>query len=194
MGETVAYFAVGLVLFFSAHSLQITRGFRDSLKSRVGENAYKAVYSLVSLLGLILIGIGFASYRAEGLIPVWSPPIWASHVALLLNWFALVFVVAAYLPCHMRRILKHPMLVGIKIWATAHLLANGDLGGMILFGIFLFWAVAVRISIKHRPVEKKPQNASALFDLVAVVVGTASYVAIVFWIHPDIFNIPVWPG
>lgn len=189
----MAYFALGLVLFFAMHCMQVAYGVRSSVIERTGENAYKGAYAVISLLGLTLIGVGFAQYRAEGLIPIWSPPLWSSHVALLLNWFALVFVVAAYLPCHIRRVLKHPMLVGVKTWAMAHLIANGDLGGIILFGVFLFWTVAVRISIKRRTVDSKPKTASVLFDLVAVVIGSALYAIIVFWVHPDIFNIPVWP-
>lgn len=97
------------------------------------------------------------------------------------------------MPCHIRRVPKHPMLVGVKTWATAHLIANGDLGGMILFGIFLAWAVEVRISIKRRAVDNRPRPASALFDLAAVVVGSTLYAIIVFWVHPDLFNVPVWP-
>lgn len=189
----MAYFIPGLVIFFAVHCLQIARATRQALQERLGENIYKALYSVISLVGLVLIAFGFANYRAAGLIPVWYPPFWVSHLALLLNWFAIIFVVSAYLPCHMRKILKHPMLTGIKLWALTHLLTNGDLGGMILFGSFLFWAVAVRINIKRRPVQSAPVKASILFDLVALIVGSAVYAIIVFWLHPDVFNIPVWP-
>ncbi len=189
----MTYLFLGLALFFAAHSLRIAHGVRQSLVDRMGENPYKAVYSVISLIGLTLISYGFASYRASGLIPVWYPPHGMSHLALLLNWFAVVFFAAAYLPCHMRRVLKHPMLAGIKIWATAHLLANGDLGGIILFGAFLVWAIVTRINIKRRPNGTQPTKASLPFDFLALAIGSASYAAIVYWVHPDVFNIPVWP-
>jgi len=181
----------GLVLFFSAHSLQVARKTRASLLKQMGLSRYRTVYSLVSLAGLILIGFGFADYRSNHLTPVWFPPFWTRHMALLLNWFASVLFFAAYLPCYIRRALKHPMLIGVMVLATSHLLANGDVGGMILFGSFLLWAVAVRINIRFRPVEKKPAKASLPFDLLALVIGSVYYAIIVFWLHPDIFNIPV---
>ncbi|MCL2162438.1 MAG: NnrU family protein [Betaproteobacteria bacterium] len=185
---------LGLVLFFSAHSLQIARRVRLSLLERMGTTPYRAVYSIVSLVGLVLIGFGFADYRSGGLIPVWFPPLWMKHMALLLNWFAIVFFAAAYLPCYIRRTLRHPMLTGVLILAITHLLTNGDAGGMILFGTFLFWAVAVRIDTRFRTVDKSPVRASMLFDFLALAIGSASYAIIVFWLHPNIFNIPVWPG
>ncbi len=188
------YLAAGLALFFSVHCLQIFYGTRLVLREKLGENAYKGLYSLISAAGLVLISIGFADYRFNDFIAIWTPPIWTRHLALLLNLFATVFIVAAYLPCHMRKALKHPMLVGIKTWAMAHLIANGDLGGMILFGLFLLWAVLVRISLKHRPVENKTVRASWLFDGLAVALGCGLYAVIVFWLHPEIFHIPVWPG
>jgi uncharacterized membrane protein len=157
----------------------------------MGKNPYRIVYSIVSLAGLILIGFGFADYRSNSFSPVWSPTLWMKQLPLFLDWFAIVFFAAAYLPCHIRRTLKHPMMAGIMILAITHLLGNGDVGGMLLFGTFLLWAVVVRISIKFRPVTKKPPRASLHFDLLALVIGSAAYAIIVFWLHPDVFNIPV---
>jgi uncharacterized membrane protein len=182
---------LGLLLFFSAHSLQVARKTRLSLLERMGRNPYRAVYSIVSLAGVILIGFGFADYRSNGLILVWYPTLWMKQMPLFLNWFASVFFVAAYLPCHIRRMLQHPMLIGIMIWAISHLLTSGDVGGMILFGTFLLWAVAVRINIRFRTDAKKPAKVSLLFDFLALVIGSAFYVITVFWLHPDFFNIPV---
>ena len=122
------------------------------LIGRLGENGYKVAYSLLSLLGLILIGVGYDRYRESGYIPVWDPPVWTRHLALLLVWLAFVAFVAAYLPGRIKGALKHPMMVGIKVWALAHLLANGDLGSMLLFGSLLAWAVVARISVKRRSV------------------------------------------
>jgi uncharacterized membrane protein len=185
---------LGLVLFFSAHSLQVADKMRLSLLNQMGKTPYRVAYSIVSLAGLILIGLGFADYRSGGMIFVWVTPLWMRHMALLLNWVAIVFFAAAYLPCHIRRTLQHPMLIGIMISAITHLLTNGDMGSMILFGSFLLWAVIVRINIRFRTVDKKPARASIPFDLLALAIGTASYAIIVFWLHPHIFKVPVWPG
>jgi uncharacterized membrane protein len=182
---------LGLVLFFSAHSLQVARKTRLALLERMGMNPYRVVYSMVSLVGLILIGFGFADYRSNSFTPVWFPALWMKQLPLFLNWFVFVFFAAAYLPCHIRRTLQHPMMAGIIILAISHLLACGDVGGMILFGTYLLWAVAVRINIRFRAVEQKPPKASLGFDLLALTIGSASYAIIVFWLHPDVFDITV---
>jgi uncharacterized membrane protein len=141
---------LGLIIFIGAHSFTMAREPRAQAIARLGEGAYKGLYSLVSLLGLVLIIWGFGAYRAEGYIQVWNPPVWTRHLALLLVWPAFVAFAAAYLPGRIKGALKHPMLAGLKIWALAHLLANGDLGSMLLFAGLLAWAVAARISTKRR--------------------------------------------
>ena len=140
----------GLVLFLGTHLVTTMRGRRAAFVAQVGEGPYKAVYALLSLIGLVLIGWGFARYRASGWIDVWYPPRGMTHLTIALMLPAVILVVAAYLRGHIYRVLKHPMLAGVKLWAVAHLLANGDLGSMILFGSVLAWAVLDRISLKHR--------------------------------------------
>src|SRR6478752_7280144 len=140
------------LLILGVHAFTMARGPRARLRERLGEGPYKALYSLVALVGIVLIAVGFGRYRAAGYIPVWDPPLWTRHLALLLVWFAFVAFAAAYLPGRIKRILKHPMLTAVKVWAFAHLLANGDLGSILLFGSFLVWAVLARISAKRRDV------------------------------------------
>ena len=123
---------------------------RAAVIARIGEGPYKGLMSLVSLVGLILIGYGFARYRATGWIDVWHPPRWTYYVTELLMWPASICVVAAYIRGDIWRTLKHPMLVGVKTWAVAHLISNGDLGSIVLFGSFLAWAVYDRITLKRR--------------------------------------------
>ncbi len=123
---------------------------RAAVIARIGEWPYKGVMALVSLIGLILIGYGFGQYRATGWIDVWSPPAWTYYVTQLLMWPASIFVVAAYAAATSGATLKHPMLVGVKTWAVAHLISNGDLGSIVLFGSFLAWAVYDRITLKRR--------------------------------------------
>ena len=142
---------LGIIIFLGVHTLSTLRDQRQSLIGRFGENGYKAVYSVGSLIGLVLIVWGFGAYRASGYIPVWTPPRGLGHVAIPLMWVAFVALAAAYAPTgKIKSTLKHPMLVGVKTWALAHLLANGDLGSIILFGSLLGWAVYDRISLKRR--------------------------------------------
>ncbi|MEW6149008.1 MAG: NnrU family protein [Pseudomonadota bacterium] len=141
---------LGLVLFFGIHVFTTKREARAQAIARLGEGTYKILYSLISLAGLALIIWGYAHYRATGWIDVWYPPKAMKHITLALMLPAVILVVASYLRGRIYATLKHPMLAGIKLWAAAHLLANGDLGSIILFGSFLGWAVFDRITLKHR--------------------------------------------
>jgi uncharacterized membrane protein len=185
---------LGLVVFLGTHSLAANRGLRARAVLRFGEGPYKAVFSLLSLLGLVLIVVGFSHYRQEGYIQLWTPPVWTRHLALLLMWPAMICLVAAYVPGNIKRVLKHPMLVAVKIWAGAHLLANGDLGSLILFGSFLAWAVYDRISLKRREAvgEVKISYGGRLNDVVAIVIGTMLYVVMIL-LHPLLIDVQVFP-
>ena len=188
---------LGLILFLGTHAFSMARSRRAAVVGRVGEGAYKGLYSLLSLAGVVLISIGYGQYRASGYIPVWDPPVWTRHLALLLVLLAFICFVAAYLPGHIKARLKHPMLAGVKIWALAHLLANGDLGSILLFGSFLVWGVAARISVKRRDVAAQHGGTAAPAgirnDVLAVAIGTIVYVAFVFWLHPWLIGVPVLP-
>jgi len=140
----------GLALFLGVHTLTTQRELRARAVASLGEGGYKIFYALVSLAGLVLIVWGFAQYRATGWIDVWYPPKALKHVAVALMLPAVILVVAAYIRGRIYTTLKHPMLAGVKLWALAHLLANGDLGSIVLFGSFLGWAVFDRISLKRR--------------------------------------------
>jgi uncharacterized membrane protein len=184
----------GLVVFLGAHVFVTRRDARAALIARIGKWPYLAVFALVSILGLVLIVKGFAMYRVEGYIQVWSPPSWMRHVTVALVWPAAILVTAAYIPGAIKRTLKHPMLVGIKLWAFAHLLSNGDLGGIILFGAILAWAVYDRITLKHRTDPGAPPIpvGGVSNDIIAVVVGTILYLALGFVFHPLFIGIPVF--
>lgn len=181
----------GLVLFLGVHALTTLREPRAALIGRIGEGPYKGLYSLVSAVGLGLIVWGFGRYRSDGYIPVWDPPFGLRHVTLLLMWFSFVALVAAYAPAgKIKGMLRHPMLVGVKVWALAHLLANGDLGSVILFGAFLAWAVYDRIAVKRRGDFGAPRSGFTSGDAIVVVVGTVAYVAM-FWLHPWLIGVPI---
>src|SRR3954454_23285615 len=172
----------------------MARGPRARLIGRIGDGPYKGLYSLFALAGIVLISVGYSQYRAYDWIDIWSPPVWTRHLALLLVWAAFVMVVAAYFPGRIKTALKHPMLAGVKIWAFAHLLANGDLGSILLFGAILVWAVLARISAKRRdegPPHGAPAAPPAGFrnDALAVVIGTVAYVAFALWLHPLLIGV-----
>jgi uncharacterized membrane protein len=184
---------VGLGLFFGAHTLTTQRALRAQLIKAIGETGYKIGYTLVSLAGFALIVWGFAHYRSSGFIEIWSPPKALKHLNSALMLPAVILVVAAYMRGRIYTTLKHPMLAGVKLWAFGHLLANGDLGGIILFGSFLAWAVFDRISLKHRTDTGGPPIAvgGATNDLIAVAVGVVAYLALAFAFHPVVIGIPV---
>jgi uncharacterized membrane protein len=169
--------------------------FRDTrarLISQIGAIPYRISHSLVSLLGFVLIAWGFSLYRQNGLIPVWTPPAGMRHLTILLMWFAFVSLACMNkAPGRIRGWLRHPMLNAIKIWAVAHLLANGDLGGMVLFGSFLVWAGIDRVAVKRRGDFGAPRVPSfARADAIALIAGTVAWVAMMF-LHPLLIGVAV---
>src|SRR6185503_13075330 len=190
----LAILILGLVIFIGTHLVTTRRDTRAALIARLGEGPYKGLYAAASLVGVVLIGWGFATYRATGWIDVWYPPNWTRHVAVLLVWIASVCVVAAYSPGRIKVMLKHPMLVGVKLWAFAHLMSNGDLGSIILFGSILGWAVVDRISLKRRTDPGGPPSpvGGVAKDVVAVIGGTALFVVLGFLFHLYVVGVPVF--
>jgi uncharacterized membrane protein len=190
----LATMILGLALFIGAHVVITMRTQRAAAVARLGEWPYKGLMSLVSLIGIILIGYGFARYRAGGMVNIWSPPAFMRHITDLLVWPATVCVVAAYSRGDIARVLKHPMLVGVKLWALAHLLSNGDFGSIILFGSILGWAVFDRITLKRRSDPGGPPipYGGRTNDIIAVVVGTLLYLALGFWFHPYVIGVPAF--
>ena len=185
---------LGLIVFLGAHVFVSMRNERAGLISRIGRGPYLGLFTLVSIVGLVLFGFGFSRYRAEGLIPVWYPPAWTRQIVVAAMWPASIAVVAAYIPGDIKRVLKHPMLVGVKIWAVAHLCANGDLGGMILFGAVLAWAVYDRITLKRRSDPGAPPIpvGGRRNDIIAILVGTILYLALGFVFHPIVIGLPAF--
>jgi len=184
---------LGLVLFLGVHTLTTRRDLRASVIASTGEGSYKIGYALASFAGLALIVWGFAHYRATGMWEVWTPPTVLKHIAAALMLPAVILVVAAYIRGRIYTTVKHPMLTGIKLWAAAHLLANGDLGSIILFGSFLCWAVFDRISLKHRTDSGAPPIpvGGRGNDAIAVAVGVVAYLALAFAFHPVVIGVPV---
>ncbi|MGA2999035.1 NnrU family protein [Bradyrhizobium sp.] len=195
----LAVMILGLVLFLGIHTVPSQRELRASVIAAMSEGGYKLVYALISLLGIALIAWGFAHYRAAGMIDVWEGLVPSKllailkHITLALMLPAVILVVAAFMRGHIYTALKHPMLAGVKLWAVAHLLANGDLGSIILFGSFLGWAVFDRISLKRRSDAGGPPIPVGGWgnDVIAVAVGIVVYLALAFAFHPVVIGVPV---
>jgi uncharacterized membrane protein len=187
---------LGLVLFLGTHALSMVRDVRSGLIERLGEGGYKGAYTAVSLIGFGLIIYGFGAYRASGWIQIWSPPVWTMHLALLLNLPIFVLLAATNSGGRIHAAVKHPMLLAVKIWATAHLISNGDLGGILLFGGFLAWAVMARISLKRRAGVTLPVAPGGFTtrDWTAIGAGLVLWFVFARWLHPWLIGVAVWPG
>lgn len=181
---------IGLCLFLGTHSLaMVAPGLRASVRARLGERGWKAVYALVSLLGFVLIVHGFALARSAPVV-LYTPPPWMRHVTFLFMLPVFPLLIAAYLPGRIKAATKHPMLTAVKFWAFAHLLMNGRLADVLLFGGFLVWAVLDRISLKRRPpVAVLAAPASRWNDAIAIVLGLGLYVFFVAWAHQRLFGV-----
>ncbi len=182
---------VGLVLFLGVHSVAIFAPvLRAGTIRALGEGAWKGLYALVSLVGFVLIGYGFGLARQTPVI-LYSPPSWLRYVAVILMLPVFPLVLAAYLPGRIKTAAKHPMLAAVKLWAFAHLLANGMLADVLLFGGFLAWAVADRISLKRRSTPQAPPTAppGRWNDAIAAVLGLAIYALLIGWAHGRLFGV-----
>jgi uncharacterized membrane protein len=183
---------VGLVLFLGTHTLTTFRGTRAALIGRLGVRNFKIAYSVAAALGFVLICIGFHRYRHGGWVQIWFPPLWLHQVTFLLMWLAFISLACMNpAPGRIRGWLRHPMLVAVKLWALAHLLANGDLGGILLFGAFLAWAVFDRIAVKRRGDLGAARIAAfTRADVQALGFGTLAYVAMIL-LHPYLIGVSV---
>lgn len=177
---------IGLVLFIGIHSVRIfAEPAREKLIYRLGENGWKGIYSLISVLGFILIIWGYGLARSQPTI-LWSPPSWTAYIALLLTWFAFVLFPAAHIPFnHFKQRLGHPMYAGIKIWAFAHLISNGRLEDVVLFGVFMVWAI-----LGFSAARKRDRRSGVTYPegetkktIVCVVAGTVVWALFAFVLH-----------
>lgn len=183
----------GLVLFFLAHLVPTQPEMRAGIITRFGDAAYKSIFAIASFAGLALIVIGYGKLQVmAGKNPqIWIPPTGMRHIALLLMLPAMILLLAAYVPSRIRTAVKHPMLLAIKLWAVSHLLANGDLASIVLFGSFLAYAVFDMISVKRRaalgPLGARQGGLAG--DLTAVLGGLVLYVVIVVWAHQKLIGV-----
>lgn len=183
---------VGLLIFLGSHSVRIfAEGWRQGTIRRTGEKPWKGAYSLISLVGLILIIWGYGLARQDPVV-VWNPPVWTQHIAVTLNLIAAILFTAYLLPAgRIKARLDHPMLLSIKVWALAHLLANGTLADILLFGSFLVWAVADFAANKRRDRAQGTVRVAGPVrnDVLVLVVGVVIWGALVWRLHEWIVGV-----
>ena len=190
---------LGLILFLGAHSVRILAdGWRDQTIAAYGEKAFKGVYTLVAILGFYLLVVGYGEARLQPLV-LWNPPIFTKHISMLLMLLSSILLIAAYIPRnHFKMRLKHPMVLSVKVWALSHLLANGNLADLVLFGSFLIWAVLNFRSARARDraqVQNSDANEEAalkpnlLATLIALFGGMGLWAVITFVLHAKVVGV-----
>jgi uncharacterized membrane protein len=193
----MALLIVGLVLFLGVHSVRVfAEDTRTGLRSRLGEGGYKGLYALLSLAGLVLIIWGYGAARQNPQL-LWLPPVWTRHLAALLTVPAFVMLAAAYVPGNaIKARLHHPMVLGVKTWAAAHLLSNGMLADVLLFGGFLLWA-----ALSFRAARARDRAAGTVYaagravpTVVTVVVGLVAWAVFAFWAHGALIGVKPFGG
>ena len=182
----LTYLIAGLVLFLGVHSIRMfANDWRTRTLVRLGEKPFKGVYALVSIVGFVFLVWGYGQARQQGVM-LWNPPTAMRHIAALLTLVSFVLLAAAYVPGNqIKAKLHHPMVLGIKVWALAHLLANGPLADTVLFGSFLVWSVLLFAASRKR--DRRDQivyaTGTAGATAITVVVSVVAWVVFAFWLH-----------
>ncbi|WP_109125323.1 NnrU family protein [Dyella sp. C11] len=182
----MTWLILGLVLFLGVHSIRIfANDWRVRQRARMGEGAWKGLYSLVSVIGLVLIVVGFGLARQQPVV-LYVPPVGLRHLNALFTLLAFVLVAAAYVPAnHLKAKLGHPMLAGVKVWAFGHLLATGMLHDVLLFGAFLLWAIVDFASSRRRDRAAGVAYPAGTVkgDVIVVVAGVIAWAVFAHWLH-----------
>lgn len=189
----MALLVLGIVLFLGVHLIRVVApGFRQSMIAKIGRPAWAGLFSVASILTLILLIYGYGQARLVTM-PLYTPPVWMAHIAITLMLIAMICLVASLLPAgRIATKVKHPMVLSVKIWAFAHLLANGDSASVLLFAAFLAWGVVMRISLKRRERAGEPvlrPFVSAKYDIYAIVIGVVVWALIIWRVHEWIIGV-----
>lgn len=183
---------LGLILFLGVHATRIfADGWRSATIARIGPLPWKGLYSVVSIIGFIVLIWGFRAARADTLV-LWSPPVWARHVSALLMMLSFILLVAAYVPHNsIKARLHHPMVLGVKVWALAHLLANGVAASVVLFGAFLVWA-----ALSYRAARQRDRAANTVYPpgnaawtAITLAVGLVAWSVFAFFLHGPLIGV-----
>lgn len=188
----MAILVVGLILFIGIHSIRMVAApWRAAQIERFGPLIWRAIFSVLSIAGIVVTVYGYGLARRDPVL-VWAPPFWMAHVTALLTAIAFILVVAAYVRGnHFKRALGHPFLCGIALWAFAHLLANGTLNAIVLFGVFLVWAL-----VEIRSERRRDREAGVIYpegvasrDTLVVVIGLVAWAVFAFWLHGIVIGV-----
>ena len=177
---------LGILLFFGIHLIPSIGDFRSKLINRMGPGGYKGAYSLIALLGLVLIGFGYADRDHS---EIWQSPSWSGHLTIAVMPIVFILWVAAEVKGHIRKTVKHPMIIGVLLWSLAHLVANGDRASLYLFGSFALYSVYSIISSNRRGKVPDYEKGAATHDVAAVVVGLVAFVVFFAWGHEFLFGV-----
>jgi uncharacterized membrane protein len=188
----MGWLILGMILFFVPHSVRIVADdWRSAMIARIGESAWKGLYTVVAIIGLVVLIYGYGVARADPTV-LWTPPAWGRHATALLSLVAFVLVAAAYIPgTHIRQRIGHPMVAGVKAWALGHLLSNGTLADLLLFGVFLAWAIVEFIALRRRDRAEGRSRPAAGWgrDAAAVVVGIVATAVFALWLHAPLIGV-----
>ena len=181
----------GLLIFFTVHSISIVNeSWRDSMVDQLGISLWRGLYSLVAVIGLLLIIWGYVLARQQPLL-IYPPSIWLHRISLILLIPVFPLILATWLPGNIKAKVKHPMLLAIKIWALAHLLSNGMFSDVILFGSFLIWSIINLRSMRIRRVRTDPNTkAFVANDTLCVTIGIGLYILVSLWLHDWLVGVP----
>jgi len=178
---------IGIAVFFSVHSVPMLPNVKAVLLARLGENRFKGLFSLLAMAGFVAIVIGMGDAPIQ---PVWTPPSWSHQVTNLAMPVAFCLLVAAYIPSNFRRIIRNPMLSGVLLWSLAHLVSNGDLASILLFGSFGIFSIADIISANKRATPAAPGKKPAWLDSLVIVTGLVAFWLVRYY-HESIFGVAV---
>ncbi|WP_310619905.1 NnrU family protein [Flexibacterium corallicola] len=184
----------GMILFLGVHFIPSISPVHHILQGRLGEGGYRILFSLVAFAGLVLIVYGYDEARLAAYEPLWYPPVWTRHLAMLLMVPVFPIFMASFFQGRIKQAVKHPMILSVKIWAFSHLLANGEPQSIVLFGGFLAWAIVLRITAKNKPVVSRvPALASQVRrnDILAILFGLLLYGLFVWKLHAVLIGMPL---
>ena len=187
----MALFLFGLFIFLASHSCRIfAESWRNQIIDRIGEVKWKGLYTIISLIGFIIMVIGYGQARQDTLV-LWQPNAFLIYIALVLNLIAFIFLAGSSPSNNAIRLkLKHPMILGVKVWALAHLLSNGTLVDLILFGSFLIWAVLDFRSARKRPIHISEQaQVSTKATVISIASGVILWVIFIFGLHQYLIGV-----
>ena len=184
----MALLIVGLIIFFAIHLVPSVPGLRDKLVSSLGKTKYLAMYALTALAGMVLFIYGFSQAEFQA---IYQPPAWGRYAVIMVMVVSFILFAAADMKSNVKRFIRHPMLLGVVLWAGVHLLANGDLASLLLFGSFLVFSIVAMISANRRGASLQQEKYPLKKDIIVVIGGVGVYLIFMKYLHPWLIGVAV---